>query len=114
MFVRKKHNSGGSTSVLVVDKPHRDYKVLRNFGHSFDEIEIGKLVSEAEQYILEKTGLTNSLFPEEEDEMILEFASTISNSHIQAIGPELIFGSLYDHILKMDEEQEELLWAINP
>jgi len=30
--------------------------------------------------------------------LITEFVSSISNSQIQVIGPELIFGSLYDHI----------------
>ena len=98
MFVRKKHNKGGSTSVLVVDKSHDAYKILKNFGYSNNEIEISSMVSRAEEYILEKTGLSLSLFPDEEDILITEFASSLSNSQIQVIGPELIFGSLYDHI----------------
>lgn len=98
MFVRKKHNKGGSTSILVVDKSHNSYKILKNFGCSSNVIELKKLVARAEDFILEKTGLNNSLFPEKEDEAILEFTSTISNSQIQVIGPELIFGRLYDYI----------------
>jgi len=98
MFVRKKQNKGGSTSILVIDRSHDKYKILKNFGCSSDVIEIEKLVARAEDYIQEKTGLNNSLFPYQEDETILQFASTISNSQIQVIGPELIFGRLYDYI----------------
>jgi len=91
VFVRKKHNKGGSTSILVVDKSHDSYKILKNFGCSSNVIELKKLVARAEDFILEKTGLNNSLFPEKEDEAILEFTSTISNSQIQVIGPELCY-----------------------
>lgn len=106
MFVRKKQNKGGSITVQVVQKMHNGNKIIKTFGHSTDIPAIDKLVSQAHQFISEQTGLNNSLFPEPEDEMIMFFASNLSNSQIHVIGPELIFGTLYDHIgyNKIDSE----------
>lgn len=37
-------------------------------------------------------------FPNERDEIIKSFVGGISNSHMQVYGPELVYGSIYDHI----------------
>jgi hypothetical protein len=56
------------------------------------------LENHALQFIRELTGTNRSLF-EDEDEIKLEnFVSNITNSQIRVIGPELIFGTLYDRI----------------
>ena len=39
-----------------------------------------------------------SLFGSVEDDQVEDFVGSISKSQIQVIGPELVFGSLYDHI----------------
>jgi transposase len=53
---------------------------------------------QAGQFIREQSGLTYELF-ENEDELLIEnFISTLSNHQLQVIGPELIFGNLYDKI----------------
>jgi len=38
------------------------------------------------------------LFPDEEDVRLDDFLSTIYNTQVQVIGPEPIFGRLYDKI----------------
>jgi len=98
MFVRRKHNKTGTTSVQVIDKSHRSYRVIKSFGVGHTEIEICRLEEKARQHILEHQGLANGLF-EDEDEIKLEtFLSSLSNSQLQVIGPELIFGTLYDRV----------------
>lgn len=61
-------------------------------------MEVVRLEEKARQYVLEQRGMNWSLF-ENEDEIKLEnFLSNISNNQIQVIGPEIIFGTLYDRI----------------
>ena len=98
MFARRKQNRNGTTSVHVIDKSHKSYRVVKSFGVGHSEVEICRLEEKARQYILEHQGLANGLF-EDEDEIKLEtFLSSLSNSQLQVIGPELIFGTLYDRI----------------
>jgi transposase len=82
----------------VISKYGGRYKVERSFGVGRSEIEIIRLEERARQFIREETGLTNELFEFEDEIKIDEFVSTLSNSHLQVIGPELIFGKLYDRI----------------
>jgi hypothetical protein len=74
------------------------YSAVRSFGIGRTEAELQRLESCARHYIAEKTGQTATLFPEDEDLLTEEFVFTLSNSSLQVIGPELIFGRLYDYI----------------
>jgi len=98
MFVRRKPNKTGTVSVQVISKYGGKYKVVRSFGVGCTEVEIIRLEEKARQFIREQTGLTNELFENEDEVKINTFVSTLSNSHLQVIGPELIFGKLYDRI----------------
>lgn len=42
--------------------------------------------------------MNRSLFEYEDEIKLNNFGSTISNSQVQVIGPEIIFGTLYDRI----------------
>jgi transposase len=98
MFVRRKRNKTGTTSVQVIDKSRRSYRVIKSFGVGHTEIEVSRLEEKARQYILECQGLVNGLFEDEDEIKIETFLSSLSNSQLQVIGPELIFGTLYDRI----------------
>ena len=98
MYVRRKPNKTGTVSVQVISKLRGGYKVFRSFGVGRTEIEITRLEETARQFIREQTGLTNELFENEDEVKIENFVSTLSNHQLQVIGPELVFGSLYDHI----------------
>ena len=52
----------------------------------------------ARQYVREQTGMNLSLFEYEDEIRLTNFISSISNAQIQVIGPEIIFGTLYDRI----------------
>ena len=98
MFVRKKVNKSGSTSVVVMEKtPSRQQRVVRNFGSSKDNVVIQRLVRQAEDYIIAHT-MPRLPFVDSQELHLHEFLHSLTNSQIQVIGPELIFGELYNRI----------------
>ena len=51
MYVRKKHNRSGTTSVVVVSKASGKYKEIKSFGSSPSEEEIESLCNKASVWI---------------------------------------------------------------
>ena len=97
MFIRQLRNRSGSTSVQIISKARGRYKVVRSFGSATTQQEIDSLVQKARQEI-NHLSKPQYLFPSESDQMIRSVLSTLSNSNIQTVGPEIIFGKIYDHI----------------
>jgi len=98
MFIRRKSNKTGSVSIQVIDKSSGHYRVVKSFGTGCTENELLALEVQAKQFIRQKQGLHHDLFEDEEECKIKEFVSSLANSQLQVIGPELIFGTLYDRI----------------
>jgi len=94
MFVRKKRNKSGSTSIQIIQKLKGKYKVVRTVGSSADTTELDRLYQEAQELIPK---LFNQLTLYE-DRITPSNISELSNDHIRIIGPELIFGRIFDHI----------------
>ncbi len=92
MFIRKKKNSTGSISVQIVNKIGRKNKVLKTIGCSSVPEEIEKFQKQAEYDIHRLFGPT--LF----DSPLIPAITELSNDDIRIIGPELIFGSIYNKI----------------
>ncbi len=99
MFVRKKKNKSGSVSVQIIDKDN-GYKVVRTIGASKDVHEIERLFLQGKQFIRSKNPVQPYLLPviSKEDLAIEAFTASLSNAQIHTIGPELIFGALFDRI----------------
>ena len=99
MFVRKNRNRSGSTSVQIISKENGSYRVIKTIGTSKYPDEIEKLVIEAKDQINHPDNQT-SLFPilSEADATIENFMDKLSNTQIRTIGPELIFGKLFDRL----------------
>lgn len=97
MFLRKKKNTSGSTSVQIVSKARGKYRVLKTVGSSKDSTRIEELCTLAEQ---EMAGLTgqSELFMTDTDKSVELLIGQIENSHIRTVGPNLIFGKIFDHI----------------
>lgn len=98
MFVRKKPNKSGSVSVQVVAKTRsRRQKVIKSIGSSKDPKEIECLMAEGRDYINRHH---EPLLPgiDEEEIGFERFLGQLNNSQIQVVGPELVFGRLYDRI----------------
>ena len=51
MYVRKKHNRSGTTSVVVVSKASGKYKEIKSFGSSSSEEDIESLCNKAAAWI---------------------------------------------------------------
>ena len=97
MYVRKKKNKSGSICVQIISKVTGKYKVVKTFGSSFDEKEIFEFELKAKQEI-KKLESKQSLFILENDSFVQTFLSEIQNSQIRTIGPELVFGKVFDFI----------------
>ncbi len=97
MFLRKKRNKSGSTSVQVISKASGKYSVVSSIGSAFSEDDIQKLWYLGKQEI-EKLSLQPKLFISENDFLVEHFFETLNNSSIRTVGPEIIFGKIYDHI----------------
>ena len=72
---------------------------MRSFGTGRTEQELVRLEEHARQFIAQREGFVGELFANEEEVRLEDFLSTINNTEVQVIGPELIFGRLYDKIV---------------
>ena len=97
MFVREKKNSSGSISIQIISKSNGRYNVLKTVGCGRARHEIDRLKMHARQEI-ERLEAQPSLFPSESDVLVEQVFSSLYNSSIRTVGPELIFGRIYDHI----------------
>jgi transposase len=99
MFVRKKKNKSGSTSVQIIDKT-AGYRVFQTVGSATEEEQILRLVQKAKKIIRTDNGKQSELFSvkSKESEIIENFLKNLSNAQVQTIGPEAIFGTLFDKI----------------
>jgi transposase len=99
MFVRKNKNRSGSISVQIISKENGRYRVIRTVGSATHPDEVQRLVHRAKVFIENPTGQC-PLFPmqSDADRAIQNFVENLKNAHVHTIGPELIFGTLFDRI----------------
>lgn len=99
MFVRKLRNRSGSISVQIISKEGGRYRVVRTIGTSKDPEKVEKLVVEAKNQIDHPDNQV-SLFPilSETDVAIENFLGEMTNLQVHTIGPERIFGQLFDRL----------------
>mgnify|MGYP001384164496 CR=1 FL=1 len=97
MFIRKKHNSSGSISVQVIQKTQGRNKILKIIGSATTQQEVEKLINLARQEIVKLTTQPN-LFISESDAAIEQAFAILNNASIRTLGPEIIFGKIYDYI----------------
>lgn len=97
MFIRKKPNKSGSASIQIISKARGKYRVVKTIGSSSTEKGIMLLLHQA-KHELEKIVWQRSLFISENDILIESFLSTLSNANIRVVGPEIVFGKIYNAI----------------
>lgn len=100
MFVRKNKNRSGSVSVQIISKENGKYAVIKTVGSAIDELEIEQLVAQAQAIIGTTVASQRHLFLIKTTEAIKaeSVLRGIENANIHTIGPELIFGTLFDRI----------------
>ncbi len=97
MFLRKLKNRSGSVSIQIISKSSGKYKVVKTIGSGKTEQEIQKLWFLGKQEI-ERLSMPPKLFVSETDTIIDNIFESLSNSSIRVVGPELIFGKIFDKI----------------
>ncbi len=97
--VRKKKNKSGSTSIHIVDRTNRGYKLVESLGTSKKEDEIEALyqkalckIDEIEKNLLHTSKINNK------KEQLLDLLSLVTSDSFIPIGDELIFGKIFDDI----------------
>jgi len=97
MFLRKTKNRSGSSSIQIISKANGKYKVLKTIGSGFTDQEVQKLWFLGKQEI-ERLSTQSTLFVSEQDTLVEQVMNSLGNASIRTVGPELIFGKIYDHI----------------
>ncbi len=97
MFLRKLKNRSGSTSVQIISKANSKYKVLKTIGAGINEQQIQKLWYIGKQE-LDRMSNQPKLFVSESDTVVEQVFDSLKNTNIRTVGPEIIFGKIYDHI----------------
>ena len=97
MFLRKIKNRSGSFSVQIISKGGGKYKVVKTIGSGSSEQELQKLWFIGKQEI-ERLSAQSELFVSEYDTLVEEIFNNLENASVKTVGPELIFGKIYDHI----------------
>lgn len=87
-------------TVQVVEKRAGTYRIVRTLGTTRDPDELKRYVLQAKQIVHTPPPGTQWLFPiKSEAELVVEnFVADLSNAQIRVVGPELIFGALFDRI----------------
>lgn len=99
MFVRKNKNRSGSVSVQIISKARGKYAVVRTLGSSSDPNEITRLAEEARREIREPKQQKKLFSTVSRDTVVVEnFLRALPNASIRTIGPELIFGEIFDRM----------------
>lgn len=97
MFIRKKLNPSGSISIQVIQKVNGRNKILKILGSATTQQKIKNLVNLARQEI-DRISAQPRLFVSESDATIEQAFAVLKNANIRTLGPEIIFGRIYDYI----------------
>jgi len=96
VFIRRKPNKSGSTSIQIIEKRNGRNVVVRSIGCSKDEAELKLLEAQARTELESlRFQLSLNFGGSEREKAALELLNT---SSIRAVGPELILGKIFDSI----------------
>jgi hypothetical protein len=77
MYIRRKPNKTGTTSIQVVSKASGKYKVARSFGVGRTEEDLVRLEEGAREFIFEQQGFAGELFADKDEVRLEDFVSTL-------------------------------------
>ena len=97
MYLRRKINASGSTSVQVVQKVNGRLKILKTIGSSKIALEIEELYQLAHEEIMILRHAAELPFHQNlEQQYVAEFKNSIQQ--LRLVGPELLLGKIFDEI----------------
>ena len=97
MFVRRKHNKSGSTSIQVVAKANGKYRVQKSFGSSRNASVLSSLEQQARRWADEHE-FGEALFSPDGAAEYDAIMAGIGQDQLRLVGPNLIYGRLFDKI----------------
>jgi transposase len=95
VFVRKKPNNSGITSVQVIDKSSGRYRVVKTIGSSSDEEQINRFVEEGKRYIQQSGGVQEIDFYDYR-KIYAQVLESISSHKL--VGVEYVLGKIFNDI----------------
>ena len=99
MYIRKKRNRSGTTSVVVVSKSSGKYKEIKSFGCSSSEEDIEHLCDKAAEWIRSFSGQQEFDFDDNRGKELEETARVVNNMDAVLInGTQLLLNQIYDSI----------------
>ena len=100
MFARRNKNRSGSISVQVIKKEKNRYCLVRTVGTSTDPDEIERLWREAQQMARDDNPDQGKLLALQTptDQAVQSAMERLANHSIRVVGPERIFGTLFDQM----------------
>ena len=98
MFVEKKQNKSGSTTVRVMEKVHGKRKCVKVMGCSSEADEILQMVRRGRRWIEEHQQGLHLFEPDDDATAYDKVLAGLRQSQIRLVGPELIYGTLFDRI----------------
>lgn len=99
MYVRKKHNRSGTTSVVIVSKASGKYKEIKSFGTSSSDKEIETLCDKASAWIRSFGGQQELDFDDRRGKEIAETERVLSNiDKVLINGTQLLLEQVYNSI----------------
>ena len=99
MYVRKKHNRSGTTSVVIVSKASGKYKEIKSFGTSSSDKEIETLCDKAAAWIRSFGGQQELDFDDRRGKEIAETERVLSNiDKVLINGTQLLLEQVYNSI----------------
>lgn len=81
----------------IISKTYGKYRVIKTIGSCSSEQELQKLLFLGKQE-LERLSEQPKLFVSENDIIIEQVFDSLNNASIRTVGPEIIFGKIYDHV----------------
>jgi len=102
MYVRKRKNKSGTTSVQIIQKTRGKYKVLKHIGTAKTKTELNYLLSyakDAKQQLNPQLRLGfDAIYQKSKQEELRKFLSRFQTPSFYKVGFFEIFGSIYDEL----------------
>ena len=96
MFIRQNKNKSGTVSIQIIDTSERRGKILHIIGVAKTNIELNKLISEAEVWIANYYKQSKLTFIPDSTSLIFNVIDSIES--ITIAGIDLLLGKIFDDI----------------
>ncbi|MCK9562418.1 MAG: hypothetical protein M0R02_06825 [Bacteroidales bacterium] len=110
MYVRKKPNRSGSTTVVIVEKRNGKIRYLKTIGTNSNPVEIDNLYSQGKKWVSEQTKGRDMFLDhirQEEEKLVVEGLLN-KIKHILINGTQLILNPIYKNI-GFDQINDDIL-----